>query len=57
VEIAEHLLSRQVRFCGTIRVNRGLPPDLKKDSKSLKHGETTFRRKGMFFSPGGILML
>jgi hypothetical protein len=29
-----------------IRVNRGLPPDLRKDSKSLKCGETTFRRKG-----------
>jgi hypothetical protein len=27
-------------------VNRGLPPYLKKDSKSLKCGETTFRRKG-----------
>jgi hypothetical protein len=39
-------LSRQVRVCGTIRVNRGLPPDLKEESKSLKRGETTFRRKG-----------
>jgi hypothetical protein len=56
VEIAEHLLSRQVRVCGTIRVNRGLPPDLKQDSKFLKHGETTFRRT-LFFSPGRILML
>jgi hypothetical protein len=27
-------------------VNRGLRPDLKKDSKSLKCGETTFRRNG-----------
>jgi hypothetical protein len=44
-EIAEHLLSRQVQVCGTIRVNRGLPLDLK-DSKSLKRSETTFRRKG-----------
>jgi hypothetical protein len=43
VEIAEHLLSRQ-GVCGIIRVNRGLPPDLKEESKSLKHGETTFRR-------------
>jgi hypothetical protein len=46
VEIAEHLLSRQVRVCGTISENRGLPPDLKKDPKSLKRGDTTFRRKG-----------
>jgi hypothetical protein len=39
-------------------VNKGFPPDLKKDSKSLKRAETTFRRKGMFFfSPGGILVL
>jgi hypothetical protein len=30
----------------TIRVNRGLPPELKNESKSLKRGETTFRRKG-----------
>jgi hypothetical protein len=45
VGIAEHLLSRQVRVCGTIRVNRGLLPDLKQESKSLKHGETTFRRR------------
>jgi hypothetical protein len=27
-------------------VNRGLPPDLKEESKSLKRGETTFRKKG-----------
>jgi hypothetical protein len=27
-------------------VNRGLPPDLKEESKSLKSGDTTFRRKG-----------
>lgn len=46
VTIAETLLSRQVRVCGTIRVNRGLPPDLKNESQSLKRGETSFRRKG-----------
>jgi hypothetical protein len=45
VKIAEHLLSRQVPVCGTIRVNRGFPLDLKGESKSLKRGETTFRRK------------
>jgi hypothetical protein len=49
---AEYLLSRKVRVCGTIRVNRGLPTDLKEESKSLKRGEITF-----FFSPGGILVL
>ena len=46
VATAEHLFSRKVRVCGTIRVNRGLPPDLKEECKSLKRGETTFRRKG-----------
>ena len=46
VTIAETLLPRQVRVCGTIRVNRGLPPEMKNESQSLKRGETTFRRKG-----------
>jgi hypothetical protein len=32
VATAEHLLLRKVRVCGTIRVNRGLPPDLKEQS-------------------------
>jgi len=45
VTIAETLLSRQVRVCGTITVNRGLPPEMKNESQSLKRGETTFRRK------------
>jgi len=46
VTIAETLLSRQVRIRGTIRVNRGLPPEMKNKSQPLKRGETTFRRKG-----------
>ncbi|PNF29691.1 hypothetical protein B7P43_G13061 [Cryptotermes secundus] len=46
VATAEYLLSRKVHICGTIRVNRGLPPDLKEECKSLKRGDTTFRRKG-----------
>ncbi|PNF14710.1 hypothetical protein B7P43_G09348 [Cryptotermes secundus] len=46
VETAEHLFSRKVHVCGTIRANRDLPPDLKVECKSLKRGETTFRRKG-----------
>ncbi len=46
VTTAETLLSRQVRVCGTIRVNRGLPPEMKNESQSLKCGETTFRKKG-----------
>ncbi|PNF19822.1 hypothetical protein B7P43_G14053 [Cryptotermes secundus] len=46
VATAEYLLSRKVRICGTIRVNRGLPPDLKEECKRLKRGDTAFRRKG-----------
>jgi hypothetical protein len=46
VGIAEHLLSRQVRVCGTIRVSRSLPTDFKNESNSLKRGETTFGKKG-----------
>ncbi|PNF22052.1 hypothetical protein B7P43_G09732 [Cryptotermes secundus] len=46
VPTAKYLLSRKVHVCGTIRVNRGLPPDLKEECKSLKRGDTTFRRKG-----------
>jgi hypothetical protein len=58
VEVAEHILSRQVRVCGTIRANRGLPPDLKNESKSLKHGEkNSGERVKFFFNPGVILVL
>ena len=34
VTIDETLLSRQVRVCGTIRVNRGFPPEMKNESVS-----------------------
>jgi len=34
VTIVETLLSRQVRVCGTVRVNRGLPPEMKNESQS-----------------------
>jgi len=46
VTTAETLLSTQVRLCGIIRVNRGLPPEMKNESQFLKCGKTTFRRKG-----------
>ncbi|PNF16810.1 hypothetical protein B7P43_G18018 [Cryptotermes secundus] len=46
VATAEYLLSRKVRICGTFRVNRGLPPDLKEECKRLKRGDTALRRKG-----------
>nr|QPD02194.1 PiggyBac6 [Dichotomius schiffleri] len=43
VENSEKLLGENIRICGTIRKNRGLPDCLK--IVSLKRGETTFRRK------------
>ena len=55
--IAETLLSRQVRVCGTIRVNRGLPPEMKNESQSLKREPHSGERVKFFFNPGGILVL
>ena len=42
-DTAELLLRNQVRCCGTIRVNRGLPPILK--NASLQKGQTKFLRR------------
>lgn len=42
VKTAESLLATKTRVCGTIRVNRGLPEILKKESKKLKTGEYSF---------------
>jgi len=52
VTTAETLLSRQVRICGTIRVNRGLPPEMKNVAKPHSGERVKF-----FFNPGGILVL
>jgi hypothetical protein len=46
VKIAELLLDKKVRVCGTIRPNRGLPVALKSEAKTLKRGQCTFSRKG-----------
>jgi len=46
VRLAETLLDRKVRVCGTMRVNRGIPRDLEEDGKRLKKGQSAFRRKG-----------
>jgi hypothetical protein len=45
VRLAEELLQKSIRVCGTIRVNRGLPKDMIEEAKRLKKGEVTFRRK------------
>lgn len=44
VQLAQKLLYKKIRICGTIRENRGLPHDLKKIT--LKQGQHNFRRKG-----------
>ena len=45
VRLAQTLLERNVRVCGTMRANRGIPRDLE-DGKHLKKGQSAFRRKG-----------
>ena len=46
VRLAQTLLDRNVRVCGTMRANRGIPRDLEEDSKHLKKGQSAFQRKG-----------
>ena len=46
VKLAETLLGRNVRLCGTMRANRGIPRDLEEEGKSLNRGQSAFRRKG-----------
>jgi len=46
VRLAQKLLDRKVRVCGTMRPNRGIPLDLEEESKCLKKGHSAFRRKG-----------
>jgi hypothetical protein len=38
VKLAETLLDRKVRVCGTMRANRGIPRDLEGEGESLKGG-------------------
>jgi hypothetical protein len=46
VKVAETLLARKVRICGTVRANRGIPPDLEWEASHLKKRQSVFRRKG-----------
>ncbi|KAK9298254.1 hypothetical protein QLX08_008340 [Tetragonisca angustula] len=39
------LLKNKTRVCGTIRINRGLPPNLKAKASRMKKGDTVFCRK------------
>jgi hypothetical protein len=45
VPLAEELLQKSIRECGTIRVNRGLPKDMIEEARKFKKGEVTFCRK------------
>ncbi|XP_012277177.1 piggyBac transposable element-derived protein 4 [Orussus abietinus] len=44
ITLAESLLTKKIRICGTIRKNRGFPKDL--NDLRLRIGEFDFRRKG-----------
>jgi len=46
VRLAETLLDRNVRVCGTMRANRAIPHDLEREGKHLKEGQSAFQRKG-----------
>jgi hypothetical protein len=46
VRLAQTLLDRSVRVCGTMRANRSIPFDLERDGKWLKSGHSAFQRKG-----------
>ena len=46
VRLAQTLLDRNMRVCGTIRANRGIPCDLEVEGTHSKKGQSAFRRKG-----------
>jgi len=44
--LAQTMLDRNMRVCGSMRANRGIPCDLEREGKCLKKGQSVFRRKG-----------
>jgi len=46
VRLAQTLLDRNVRVCGTMRANRSIPRDLEGEGKCLKKGQSVFQRNG-----------
>jgi len=46
VRLAQTLLGRNVRVCGTMRANRNIPRDLEGKGKHLNKEQSVFRRKG-----------
>ena len=45
VRLAQTLVDRNVRVCGTMRANRGIPRDLEGEGKRLKKGQSAFHRR------------
>ena len=45
VRLAQTLLDRKVRICGTTRPNRGIPCDLEGEGKHLRKGQSACHRK------------
>jgi len=46
VRLAQTLLGRNVRVCGTVSANRGIPRDLEEEGKHLKKEMSPLRRNG-----------
>jgi hypothetical protein len=46
VRLAETLLDRKAKVCGTTRVNRGIPPILEQEAEHLRKGQSGFQKKG-----------
>ena len=44
MRLAQILLDRNMRVCGTMRANRGIPRHLEGEGKSLKKETSAFRR-------------
>jgi hypothetical protein len=54
VEIAEKLLLRKTRVCGTIKAIRGIPKSLADSSKILKRDDTVVGKGTFFYTSGRI---
>ena len=46
MRLAQTLLDRNERVCGTVRANRSIPHDVEGEGKRLKKGQSVFQRKG-----------
>ena len=46
MRLAQTLLGRNVRVCGAMRANRGIPRDLEGEGKSLRKVTSALRRNG-----------